>query len=275
MSEYAIEDQGVGLDDGGGYTGDEGDYSALGYEDPGQDGGAEPGFAWPPAEDGFDDVREALGLVGLDERRFNEYLESTVAPAIAPVAEGVAAWQDQQAADQATATFLDYVGERLEGVNVPEDKYDEAPEAIYEEAVQLYGPERDQIVHEFASKLAQEGVTEIPAEQLDEIIATIDWQAWTTATDSAISGWVRSIDPATGVPKNYSVAARMAEHGPLPSTVQAFREAGWTPEQITPRSPREAVLANDTRRFQSIPGSTKSDYRKGASVTARLFGSEL
>jgi hypothetical protein len=177
--------------------------------------------------------------------------------------------------EQAAGTFLDYVGERLDGVNVPEDKFEEAAEAIYEEAVQLYGPERERIVHEFASKLAQEGVTEIPAGQLDEVIATIDWQAWATATDAAVSGWVRSLDPAAGVPKNYSVAARMAEHGPLASTVQALREAGWSLEQIMPRSPSEAVLVNNTRRTAQLPGLTKNDYRKGGSVTARMFGSEL
>jgi hypothetical protein len=254
MSEYAIDDQAAGLDDGGEYSGSEGDYSGLsGYED--FESAGDPGL-----QDDFADVRETLEAYGIDPDRFDEYLQANTGAAIAPVAEGVDAWQSQVAIEAKTGELLDWMGQQFEAAGVPEDRYDEGAEAVLEMGAELFQPERDRITRDFVQTLVEGGVTEIPPEQLAEIEALIDAQAATDATSRALSDWIRSLDPAAAVPKNYSVSNRIARDGPLPSTVQAAREQGWDPGPLPARSPGEAVRAHDYR------GNKQS-------VTQRLFGS--
>jgi hypothetical protein len=298
MSEYAI-DEAAGLEDGGEYTGSEGDYSGLGYEDYGQGAGAEQGFAETPAEGDFTDVEQAvtdaleLGL--LTPAQVGEFMRAQVAAEIAPTAEAVQEWQTQQATEATTSRLLDWMGGEFEKSGVPEDRFDEGAEAVLELAAGLFEGElervgsergqheRDQIVADYVRLLEAAGYTTLRPEDAAALSAEIDGLAEqrvaglaaSDATVRALGEWIRSLDPGAAV-KNYSVAKRMAEQGPLPSTRQAFREAGWTPEQIQPRSPSEAVLANDTRRNPQPPGSTKTDYRRDKrSVTMRTFGSEL
>jgi hypothetical protein len=171
--------------------------------------------------------------------------------------------------------LLHWIGSEFEQAGVPEDRFDEGAEAVLEQGAALFGQERERIAREFVQTLADGGVTEIPPEQLREIEGLIDAQAATDATIRALGEWIRSLDPGSAVPRNYSVTNRLFRDGPLPSTVQALREAGFAPEEIVPRSPSEAVLLNDTRRRAQPAGSSRVDYRKGGSVTARLFGSEL
>jgi hypothetical protein len=84
-------------------------------------------------------------------------------------------------------------------------------------------------VAEFVQTLTDGGVTELSPEQVAEISALVDAQAAVEATTRALGEWVRSLDAAAAVPKNYSVANRLAQLGPLPSTVQAARGQGLGP----------------------------------------------
>jgi hypothetical protein len=262
MSEYMQEEQGAGLDDGGDYSGSEGDYSGLGgYED------FEP-VGDPGLQDDFADVRETLEAYGIDPDRFDEYLSAQTGAAIAPVAEGVDAWQSQQAIEAKTGELLDWMGKEFEQAGVPEDRFDEGAEAVLELGAELFGQERDRILRDFEQTLNEGGVTaeqitQITPEQAAEILALVDATAAIDATVRALSEWIRSLDPAAAVPKNYSVTNRITRDGPLPSTVQAFREAGWAPEQIAPRSVGEAVAM------------TRNDYRGDKrSVAQRMFGGQ-
>jgi hypothetical protein len=271
MSEYAVDEQGTGLEgyDGGEYTGDEAGYEGTGYEDFGP-------VADTGIQDEFADVRETLEAYGIDPERFDEYVQANTGAVIAPVAEGVDAWQSQQAIEQTTGQLLDWMGGEFEKSGVPEDRFDEGAEAVLELAAGLFEQElervgsergqheRDQLVADYSQQLAAAGYTKLQPEDAAALSAEIDGLAEqriaalaaTDATVRALGQWVRSLDPEAGL-RNYSVAKRMAEQGPLPSTRQAFREAGWTAAQIQPRSPSEAVSMHD--------------YRKGGTVTARAF----
>jgi hypothetical protein len=271
MSEYMVDEQTAGLEgyDGGEYTGSEGGYEGAGYEDFGP-------VADTGIQDEFADVRETLEAYGIDPERFDEYVQANTGAVIAPVAEGVDAWQSQQAIEQTTGQLLDWMGTQFEQAGVPEDRFDEGAEAVLELAGGLFEQElervgsergqheRDQIVDDYSRQLAAAGYTKLSAEDAAALSAEIDGVAEqrvaalaaSDATVRALGEWIRSLDPGAAV-KNYSVAKRMAEQGPLPSTRQAFREAGYAPEQIQPRSPSEAVSMHD--------------YRKGGTVTARAF----
>jgi hypothetical protein len=283
MSEYVQEEQTAGLEDGVEYTGSEGDYSGLGYEDTGYEDfgqGAGVDHGPQPDEGGFADVEQALtdalelGLV--TPQQIGEFVRATVDAEIAPTAEAVQEWQSQQAIEATTSRLLDWMGGEFEQAGVPEDRFDEGAGAVLELAAGLFEQElervgsergqheRDQIVAHYVQLLEAVGYTTLQPEDAAALSAEIDGLAEqriaalaaTDATVRALGQWVRSLDPEAGL-RNYSVAKRMAEQGPLPSTRQAFREAGWTAAQIQPRSPSEAVSMHD--------------YRKGGTVTARAF----
>jgi hypothetical protein len=256
MNEYAVDDQGAGLDDGGdAYTGTEGDYG--GFEDFGQGAGAEQGFDVSPADGGFADVEQAitdaLEMGVLTPQQVGEFMRAQVAAEIAPVAEAANQVQTEWAIQDQTAKILDWQARQFEAANVPDDRWDEGHEATHEKAVELYPQEVERVADELWQTLRDGGVTEedimaIPEPQAQELLSKIYAQAATDATIKATSWWIRSLDPAAGVPKNYSVADRISREGPLPSTRQAFLEAGWAPEDIQPRSVGEALTQHDYRR---------------------------
>jgi hypothetical protein len=254
MSEFMVDDQAAGLEDGGdAYTGTEGDYS--GFEDLAQGAEVEPGFGASPA-DGPDPVQaltDALELGLVTPERAAEFIDAVAAARIAPVAEAADTVQTQWAIQDQAARILDWQAAQFDAAKVPEDMWDEGHEVAHEKAVEFYPQEVERVADELWQTLRDGGVTEehimaIPEQQAQELLSKIYAQAAMDATIKATSWWIRSLDPAAGVPKNYSVANRISREGPLPSTVQAFREAGWAPEQIEPRSVGEALTQHDYRK---------------------------
>jgi hypothetical protein len=251
MSEYVVDDQGAGLDDGGEYTGSEGDYSGLGgyeddagYEDSGQGAGVEPGFG-ESLVDEFSDVEQALaagiemGLV--DPSRLAEFVRAEAAAAVAPIAQDVQAWQETVAAEQAEDQILD----ALERHGVEEGKLAEAragAAALYPQLAQEYAEqvERD---------LRAAGVTDADLAYLTrEQFELMQRDVHDRAALDALELTARRM-------KGEDVVASKDDYFAKGGSVVGLLDRAALAERGGPRSPGEAVAA----------------YRKGESVIGRLF----